>query len=343
LVQDLYEVDPGVSAVLERRLLQLVPECWRAIDNSLRNATGRARDGFNEHLQLAIVNTRAWLYRLAHRVGIDLHPELTRELGRQVTPDKYVNEYLVLGRKAERAAPPPDLNEPMPMTTGRTGESTPAPRADDAHRLALEQRKANLAQRNAYLTRAFERRLEDQIRERQEKLAALEERHPTSFLQEHAVFTERKEHIEQIGVLQTRLDDFRLAPATVLQRAKPIDFLPSYITEQELARNRGRTRCDGGPDAATRMLEDILELFWREPRRVNPAGKTEPGRPRATADGSSAGSAAAISQPGIAAPVTPAAPEPDKPMPSPTPPSPPPFPATPAMSPRRARDEEIEF
>jgi Ti-type conjugative transfer relaxase TraA len=343
LVQDLYEVDPGVSAVLERRLLQLVPECWRAIDNSLRNATGRARDSFSEHLELAIVNTRAWLYRIAHRVGIDLHPELTQELGRRVPPDEYVDAYLVLGRKAERAAPPPDLNEPMPMTTGRTGESTPAPQTDDAHRLALEQRKANLAQRNAYLTRAFERRLEDQIRERQEKLAALEERHPTSFLQEHAVFTERKEHIEQIGVLQTRLDDFRRAPGTVLQRAKPIDFLPSCITEQELARTPGRTRYDGGPDAATRMLEDILELFWREPRRISPAGKTEPGRPRATTDGSSAGSAAAISQPGIPAPITTAAPEHDKPMPSPAPPSSPPSPAAPAMPPRHARDEGIEF
>jgi hypothetical protein len=171
----------------------------------------------------------------------------------------------------------------------------------------------------------------------------LEERHPTSFLQEHAVFTERNEHIEQIGVLQARLDDFRLAPATVLQRAKPIDFLPSYMTEQELARNPGRTRCEGGPDAATRMLEDILELFWREPADGSPSGKTETRRPLATTEGSSAGSAAAISQPETATPPTPALPEHNWPMPSPSPPSPPPSPAQPAHPPRRTRDPGIEF
>lgn len=267
LVQDLYGVDQQVSATLEKRLTQLVPECWRAIDHALSLATGRALNAFNEHLQLAIVNTRAWLYKLAYRIGIDLHPDLTREYGRMVTPDEYCDQYLVLARKAERAAGAPDLDlaDPQPRSP-----EFPSPKVASvthpAPEMALLARRSRAQEeRDAFLRYCFDRRLTMQIAGIRDALVELENRNPTSFLQEHALHDERKRHLEKLGTLQDRLEAFRKAPDLILQRARAIDYLPPDVTDEELSRNRGKSHNSDGPDAATRMLEDMLQRIWAWP------------------------------------------------------------------------------
>lgn len=276
MVEPLYDVQPDVRRNLAAKLKGFVIEALRTIDSSLGNASIRAKD--NEELQFAIINTRTWLYDLTYAWGLDLHPEVTRELGRRATPEEYRDQYLPLARKAEKAAGL-DRDPPAPKARSQTVILHPVYPFFEYHKERL-------------LTELYRARLAAQIAE----AAKMSDNAMTrrSFAElcsggRSAVLRDEEEAAQlRLDGLKRKRAAFEADPARTIRAARPLDFLPADVTEKDVAGPKAfcAPAVTGfqSPDKATRMLEAILrERLWvivRQPQQKQP--EQQPSRPAPT-------------------------------------------------------------
>ena len=273
MVQPLYDVQQDVRRNLGAKLKGFVIEALRTIDISLGNASIRAKD--DEELQFAIINTRSWFYDLIYDLGLDLHPEVTRELGRRATPEEYRDQYLTLARKAEKAAG----LEPQPPAPESQSQTVILQRVYphfDYHkeRLLTELYRTRLVAQVAEATKAFD--------------DAMMGRNFAEYCSGGRSTLHRdKEAAAQLrlAALKRKLAAFEADPARTIRAASPLDFLPANVTEREVAGPKVFCAPDvtgfRSPDKAARMLEAILwERLWvrvPKPRQTQP--EQQPSQP----------------------------------------------------------------
>lgn len=273
MVEPLYDVQPAVRRNLAAKLKGFVIEALRTIDVSLGNASIRARH--DEELQFAIINTRTWFYDLIYAWGLDLHPEVTRVLGRRATPDEYRDQYLPLARKAERAA---GLEPERPAREAKSQTVILHPVYPH-----FEYHKERL------LTELYRTRLAAQIAEAAKTSDNAMMRR--SFAELCSGGRSAVHRDEEVGAqlrldgLKRKLAAFEADPARTIRAASPLDFLPADVTEKDVAGPKAfyAPAVTGfqSPDKATRMLEAILrERLWvivRRPRQKQP--EQQPSQP----------------------------------------------------------------
>ncbi|QEX20228.1 hypothetical protein FRZ61_01440 [Hypericibacter adhaerens] len=277
MVEPLYDVKPDVRRNLAAKLKGFVIEALRNIDGSLGNASVRARH--DEALQFAIINTRAWLYDVTYAWGLDLHPDVSRALGRRAMPDEYRDQYLSLARKAEKAAglqPAPPAPEAQPQTVIRR----PIYPHFDYHKERL-------------LTELYRTRLVAQVAEAAKMFDdAMIRRNFAEYCSggRSAVHRDEEEAAQlRLDGLKRKLAAFEADPARTIRVARPLDFLPASVTEKDVVGPKvfyaPRVTGFQSPDKATQMLEAILrERLWmrvRQPRQVQPE-QQQPSQPTPT-------------------------------------------------------------
>lgn len=277
MVEPLYDVQPDVRRNLAAKLKVFVIETLRNIDGSLGNASIRARH--DEALQFAIINTRTWLYDLTYAWGLDLHPDVTRMLGRRATPDEYRDQYLPLARKAEKAAGR-KLDSPAPRAQPQTVILHPVYPHFDYHKERL-------------LTELYRTRLTAQVAE---AMKAFDDAVIGRNFAEYCSGGRSAVHRDEEAAAQLRLDGlkrklaaFEADPARTIRAARPLDFLPANVTEKDVAGPKvfcaPHVTGFRSPDKATQMLEAILrERLWvrvRQPRQTQPE-QQQPSQPTPT-------------------------------------------------------------
>jgi hypothetical protein len=277
MVEPLYDVQPDVRRNLAAKLKGFVIETLRNIDGSLGNASIRARH--DEALQFAIINTRTWLYDLTYAWGLDIHPDITRELGRRATPDEYRDQYLPLARKAEKAAGL-QSDPPAPEAQPRTVILRPVYPHFEYHKERL-------------LTELYRTRLVAQVAEAAKMFDdAMIRRNFAEYCSggRSTVHRDEEEAAQlRLDGLKRKLAAFEADPARTTHAARPLDFLPASVTEKDVAGPKVFHAPDvtgfRSPDKAAQMLEAILrERLWvrvRQPRQAQPE-QQQPSQPTPT-------------------------------------------------------------